>query len=265
MNETIIHHENAILQYKSTGSGKTVLLIHGFAEDSEIWSDMAKSLEHEYTVIVPDLLGSGGSTGNTAGISMEKLADDIKIILDKENIGTCSMIGHSMGGYITLAFAEKYPERLNGFGLFHSTAYADSDEKKDARKKNIGFIKKNGSRKFLEQSVPKLFSPETNEKNKSLIKKIIDRYSNFSTHSLVHYTEAMMNRPERTEVLKNFPGPVLFIMGEFDSAVPLEQGLKQCQIPGISYIYICTHSGHMGMLEEPEFCLQAIRHFLSGK
>ena len=74
----------------------------------------------------------------------------------------------------------------------------------------------------------------------------------------------MMNRPDRTEIVKNFAGPVLFIMGEFDTAIPLEQSLKECHLPGISYIYVCTHSGHSGMLEEPEFCISAVRYFLSG-
>jgi pimeloyl-ACP methyl ester carboxylesterase len=170
-----------------------------------------------------------------------------------------------MGGYITLAFAEKYPERLTRFGLFHSSAYADNEERKANRKKNIEFINKHGTRKYLEQAIPKLFSEEFYKKNPGIIKELINKYSGIPESTLVHYTEAMMNRPDRVHVLKNFPGPVLFILGEFDTAVPLEQGLKQCHIPGISYIYICAHSGHMGMLEEPEFCLKAIRDFLSGK
>jgi pimeloyl-ACP methyl ester carboxylesterase len=242
---------------------ETVVLIHGFGEDSQIWNTITPELNDNYDIITPDLPGSGKlSTENIEDASMESLAEHINSLLLQKNVDTCTMIGHSMGGYITLAFAEKYPEKLNRFGLFHSTAYADSDEKKHARKKNIEFIRKHGSAKFLEQSVPNLFSKEFAEKKPAILKEFIDRYRNFPPDSLVHYTAAMMNRPDRIQVLKTFPRPVLFIMGEHDTAVPIEQGLKQCSIPEFSYIYIATHSGHLGMIEESEFCVKAIKEFL---
>ena len=241
------------------------MLIHGFGEDGEIWNTIVEGLKHQYRLIVPDLAGSGKSTGNVENMSLDDYAEQVLLLLDKENITSCAMIGHSMGGYITLAFAEKYPERLSKFGLFHSTAYADNEEKKEARKKNIDFIKKHGSEKFLRQTVPNLFSDEFRKNHPGKVESIITRYSSFSPISLVSYTEAMMNRPDRIAVLKNFQKPVLFIMGEFDTAVPLEQGLRQCSIPEFSYIYIGAHSGHMGMMEEPEFCLKAIQDFLSGE
>jgi pimeloyl-ACP methyl ester carboxylesterase len=265
MTEKYTQQGNNPVYYTVAGSGDPVFLIHGFGEDSRIWDGLSKSLENDYTVVIPDLPGSGRSMAETTGITMDSLAESIKLILENEKISKCAMIGHSMGGYVTLAFAEKYPEWLDRLGLFHSSAFADDEDKKAMRKKNMEFITKHGSLKFLEQSVPKLFSGESNEKSPELIREIVQRYSNFPPSSLVHYTEAMMNRPERTEILKNFPRPVLFILGEYDTAVPLEQGLKQTYLPVISYIYVCTHSGHMGMLEEPEFCINAVKYFLSGK
>jgi pimeloyl-ACP methyl ester carboxylesterase len=175
------------------------------------------------------------------------------------------MIGHSMGGYVTLAYAEKYPERLNRFGLFHSSAFEDSAEKKAAREKNIAFITKHGSALFQQQTIPNLFSENSKKKLPEKISAMIERYSNFSPSALVAYTKAMKERPDRMHVLETFKKPVLFIMGEYDTAVPIEQGLKQCSVPELSYIYIAAQSGHMGMLEEPEFCLKALLDFLSGK
>ena len=253
------------LFYRIEGNGTPVVLIHGFGEDGTIWDDLVDQLQADYELIVPDLLGSGRSTGILDDLSIEGMAEHIKKIIDKEGITECIMIGHSMGGYITLAFAEKYPHLLKSFGLFHSTAFPDNDEKKEARKKNMEFIRKNGSPRFLQQSVPGLFSEEFRTDHPQIVDEIIDRYSNFSPTALVNYTAAMMNRPDRTDVLKNFKKPVLFILGEHDTAVPLEQGLKQCSIPEFSYIYICVHSGHMGMLEEPEFCLKALQEFLSAE
>lgn len=265
MREHAVIENDLALYYSVTGNGDPVILVHGFGEDGRIWDTFVSELRKNYRLIIPDLTGSGRSTGTVESITMEKLAVQLNLILEKEKIDHCAMIGHSMGGYITLAFAEKYPEKLNRFGLFHSTAFADNEEKVAARNKNIEFIKKHGSEKFLEQSVPNLFSQEFSDKNHQVIEEIISRYSNFSPTSLVSYTEAMRDRRDRIHVLKEFQKPVLFILGEFDTAVPLEQGLKQCSIPEFSYIYICAHSGHMGMLEEPEFCLKAILDFLTGK
>src|SRR6478672_7646514 len=120
-------HEHALIEnglslfYRMAGDGEPVVLIHGFAEDGTIWDGLISDLSKNYKVIVPDLAGSGKSTGSD-NVSMEILAEHINMILEKENIDSCFMIGHSMGGYITLAFAEKYAHKLKGLGLFHSTA-----------------------------------------------------------------------------------------------------------------------------------------------
>jgi pimeloyl-ACP methyl ester carboxylesterase len=264
-------HEHALIQkdlslyYNIYGSGETnVVLLHGFGEDSRVWLGLVDQLQKHYKLIVPDLRGSGRSTGSMENLSMDILAADVELMLAKENVTSCFMIGHSMGGYVTLAYAEKFPGRLEGLGLFHSTAFADSDEKKQTRRKNVDFIRKHGSAKFIEQANPNLFSGQFKQKNPEIVKEFTRRYSDLSAVSLVAYTEAMMNRPDRTEVLKKFPKPVLLIIGEHDLAIPLEQSLKLCQIADFSYIYIATQSGHMGMLEEPEFCLKAIQDFLTG-
>ena len=159
------------------------------------------------------------------------------------------MVGHSMGGYITLAFAEKYPENLSAFGLFHSTAYADSEEKKTIRKKSIDFIIKNGAAEFIKQYTPNLFSDHTKRDHPEMVEEFIRMYDNFNPSSLVSYYEAMMQRSDRSNVLRNFGGPILFIIGENDNAVPFEHSLQQSHIPELSYIHILKNAGHMGMWE----------------
>lgn len=104
------------------------MLIHGFGEDAAIWNNQTEYLKDKFQLIIPDLPGSGKSE-MTDDMSMEGMAEVIHSIIRQEDIDACTVIGHSMGGYITLAFAEKYPDYLSAFGLFHSTAYADSDEK----------------------------------------------------------------------------------------------------------------------------------------
>jgi pimeloyl-ACP methyl ester carboxylesterase len=264
MQEHAMIEKDLSLFYRIFGNGEPVVLIHGFGEHSAIWGGLTGELSKDYKLIIPDLTGSGRSTGNLETLSMDTMAEHINEILKKENIDKCYIIGHSMGGYITLAFAEKYAYKLKGLGLFHSTVFADSDEKKAGRLKNIEFIRKHGSAKFLEQATPNLFSEYTKQNHPGLIEETINLYSNFSAIALIAYTQAMKDRPDRSEVLKKFQNPVLLIIGEFDTAIPIEQSLKMCKIADFAYIYIGARSGHMGMLEEPEFCLKAIRDFLSG-
>jgi len=248
--------------YRVEGQGHPVVLIHGFAEDGTVWEHQVEYLKNRFQLIIPDLPGSGRSPINDMTWSMEYFAECIYQIMDQENIKTASMIGHSMGGYITLAFAEKYPDRLQSFGLFHSTAYADSEEKKTTRRRGIEFIQQYGAAKFLEQSSPNLFADVTKQHQPELVNKILARYTNFVGQSLVNYYQAMMVRPDRTNVLKNFSRPVLFIMGKLDNTVPYEQVLQQCYMPGLSYIHTLEQSGHMGMWEEPELSNVFLEEFL---
>lgn len=236
--------------YRITGIGKPVILIHGFGEKAEVWNNQVEFLKDKYQLIIPDLPGSGQSE-MIDDMSMEGMAEAIRYIMLKENIKSCPVIGHSMGGYIILALAEKYPGLVSAFGLFHSSAFADSEEKKATRRKGIEFIQQHGAFEFLKTATPNLFSPLTKDERPELIDKQVAGLDNFLPSSLVSYYEAMMKRPDRTDILRNTTVPVLFIMGKYDVAVPVEDGLKQCHLPGKSYIHILHNSGHMGMLEEP--------------
>ncbi len=273
------------LFYREYGSGLPVVLLHGFAEDGTIWDQQAATLSADCRLIIPDLPGSGRSTslpdgppapdeeaatmpdedaGSTpSGISLEDLAGSVAVLLDREAIEKCVLIGHSMGGYIALAFAEKYPERLMALGLFHSTAYSDSEEKKAGRQKNISFIRKNGAATFIRQSTPNLFGDYTREHHPELISDTVDRYSGFSPDSLVSYTEAMIRRPDRTAILRQFAGPVLFIIGREDTIIPMEYSLQQCHLPALSHIHIVEHAGHEAMLENPGRSNEILHSFIN--
>ena len=172
------------------------------------------------------------------------------------------LVGHSMGGYITLAFAKKYSHYLSAFGLFHSSAYADSEEKKATRKKGIEFIRQHGTFEFLKSTTPNLFSPFSKEQKHALIDEFIRSLSNFSAAALVSYYEAMMQRPDNTLLLKTTVLPILFVLGEYDNAVPLQDGLRLSHLPEKSYIHILHQSGHMGMLEEEDKSNHLLKKFL---
>lgn len=257
-----INYQGHKICYTIVGKGNPVLFIHGFGETGTVWKNQIDFFSNELEMIIPDLPGSGDSE-MIDDMSMEGMAEVMRAILQEEKKEALPVIGHSMGGYIVLAFAEKYPASLTGLGLFHSTAFADSEEKKDTRRKGIAFIEQHGAFEFLKTTSPNLFSPATKSENSGLIEEFISGLNNFSPLSLVSYYNAMMMRPDRTEVLRNAGYPVLFIMGKYDTAVPLADNLKLCSLPENSYIEILKNSGHMGMLEEPVLSNYALANFLT--
>ncbi len=260
MNKTLIYQNKKIF-YRLGGTGKPVILVHGFGEDGEVWKHQLEFLKDKFQLIIPDLPGSGQSE-IIEDMSMEGLAEVIHSIIHEENIERCPVIGHSMGGYITLALVESYWNHVAAFGLFHSSAYADSEEKKATRRKGIEFIKKHGAFEFLKTATPNLFSQKTKDERPELIDEQVAAGRSFSDASLVSYYEAMIQRPDRTEILRKATVPVLFAMGKYDAAIPLADGLKQCHLPEKSYIHILQQSGHMGMLEETEKTNLLFKEFL---
>ncbi len=260
MNRELLY-QNKKICYRIIGSGNPVIFIHGFGEDSKVWKNQIDFLKERFKLIVPDLPGSGQSE-MIDDMSMEGMAEVIHSIIHEENIEACPVIGHSMGGYITLAFAEKYCNHLTAFGLFHSSAFADSEEKKATRRKGIEFINQHGAFEFLKTATPNLFSPQTKDERPDLIDKQVAAAHNFSPTALVSYYEAMIKRPDRTDILRKTTVTVLFTMGKYDNAIPLEDGLQQCHLPEKSYIHVLQKSGHMGMLEEADESNRILEKFL---
>lgn len=249
MEKSIVYRGEKI-SYRLSGEGRPVILVHGFSEDGTIWKHQEKYLQSNFRVLVPDIPGSGASPYNRQLATMDDHADWLKAIIDAEQITDCVIIGHSMGGYIMLAFAEKYVRYLKGFGLFHSTTFPDSEEKKATRRKSIEFINQHGAAAFIQQSMPNLFSENFKKNNPGIVSALINGYSGFNPLALISYYEAMIGRPDRTHILKSFEKPVLFVIGEEDKAVSPQDSLQQSHIPQLSYIHILENAAHMGMLEK---------------
>lgn len=287
MNKELLYQNRKIF-YRIAGSGKPVILLHGFGEDGEVWKNQVRPpqtppkeglffaqsqltenslLKSKFKFIIPDLPGSGQSE-MIDDMSIEGMAEVIKAITEIESQippsggGGACIIGHSMGGYITLALVESYWNHVAAFGLFHSSAFADSEEKKATRRKGIEFIKQHGAFEFLKTATPNLFSQQTKDKRPEVVDEQLALLSSFSGEALVSYYEAMIQRPDRTEILQKATVPVLFAMGKYDTAIPLADGLKQCHLPEKSYIHILQQSGHMGMLEEAKKTNLLLKEFL---
>jgi pimeloyl-ACP methyl ester carboxylesterase len=251
--------------YRKSGNGKPVIFLHGFGESGDVWDLQVEELSKNFKCIVPDLPGTGISESAFAAVpekSLEALALKVKEISDQEQLKSFTLLGHSMGGYITLAFAEKFPELLNGFGLIHSSAYPDSEEKIINRKRSIKFIREQGAPKFLEQMIPTLYGEKFKAEHQDVIDRHLAEALSFEAEVLITYYEMMISRPDRTGVLSNAQIPVLFIMGTEDKAVNLSDSLAQCYLPAQSHIEILEASGHMGMKENHERTTIAMKQFL---
>ncbi len=269
MQEKFFSYQQAKIFYRITGSGQPVVLLHGFGEDGEIWQNQIPVLAKQYTLIIPDLPGSGKSEIIT-DMSIEGMAECVHTIITAEKLNHPAVLGHSMGGYMVLALAEKYPQLIKAFGLLHSSAYADNEEKKAARRKSIEFIKANGAYEFFKTAIPGLFLlgqdglTPVDPKTAKQMNVLIEAGKNFTPKALIAYYTAMINRPDRTTVLKTFEKPILFLMGQHDKAVPFEQTLAQSHLPQQSHIHILRNSAHMGMWEEAGETTVALLQFLKN-
>ena len=268
-------YKDARISYRTEGKGKPVVLLHGFGEDSQIFDQQIEFLKESCLLIIPDLPGTGKSallvsdyplpaTGilKPTTVSIEDYADCIKALLEEEKINKCILLGHSMGGYITLAFAEKYPGSLSRFGLIHSSAFADNEEKKRNRQRGIDLMEQYGAYAFLKNTIPNLFSLQFKEAFPDKLESLIEASKQFSTEACRQYYTAMMNRPDRIDVLKGNPLPVLFVIGTEDVAAPLNDLNLQIHLPLCSYIHIIENVGHMSMWEAPELLNSYLLEFI---
>jgi pimeloyl-ACP methyl ester carboxylesterase len=250
------------LAYQPEGKGPAVVLLHGFCEDSSIWVDFKTDLlEDQYRVVCIDLPGFGSSELPQQN-TIAYYAAAVNTVLESLDIKQAVLIGHSMGGYTALAFAERHPEKVLGIGLFHSHPYADTPEKKAQRLRQIQFIREQGHVLFVKQLMPGLFSESYSSHDSFLIKRLIHAATSFPAAGITAALEAMMNRPDYQEVLKNAAFPVLFIIGEEDNLMTEEQRWSPTTLPRIASIHLLKKTGHMGMFEARKRSQLIVREFV---
>lgn len=251
----------ASIASREYGEGLPVVLIHGFPMSQEIWSEFAPMVSRKFKIHTIDLPGFGGSQVPSS-YSMASVAKDVLNWMDRKRIPQSVVIGHSLGGYVTLAMVGEEPERFAGFGLFHSTALADTVEKKQSRDKVVEFVEKNGAPAFTTNFIPPLFA----NKNHDAVERVREISKNTSADVVIGYTRGMRDRMDMTLVFKSYNKPVLFIVGKEDPGIPVESVVKQadsCQQPEV---HILADVGHMGMFEAPQtiadivsvFCRKAL-------
>jgi pimeloyl-ACP methyl ester carboxylesterase len=250
------------LSYSDQGNGPIVVLLHGFPFSKAIWHGVADSLAHHYRVICIDLPGFGDNPGLTAPITIADTAERIHQQLNLLDVQLYTLIGHSMGGYVAMAFAEKFPEKLSGLGLVHSTAFSDSLEKKQGRNRSIDFIERYGVTEFVSEFVKPLFYEARREQLAEAMREASTLGRKVPKATAVECIKAMRDRKDRTKVLDKLRVPVLFIQGRNDTAIPLSVNSPQFWMPADATIHILPHTAHMSMYEQQPTLTMYIGQFL---
>lgn len=243
----------------------TILFLHGFAESREVWTDFTRPFPARYRLLAPNLLGHGTNREPVADFSMEAQARAIINYLGRQHAAEpVLVVGHSMGGYAALALAERYPERVAGLALINSTAYADTDEKRHNREKNISFVERHGLAKFMESFVRPLFAPANRDRLPEALGLLEDIAKATPEATIAGALRAMAARPDRTAVLREAAYPVLLVAGKHDVAVPLADSVAQAWLAPTASALFLESSGHQAYLEQPELTRRAVLALAAG-
>lgn len=241
-----ILYKNLNVHYSDTGSGKTLVFLHGFLENSDMWNKVSIPLKKNFRILCIDLLGHG-KTENLGYIhSMEDQAKMVIFLLNSLNIEQFSLIGHSMGGYISLAIADLFPGRVDKLCLMNSTAQADTEEKKINRDRGITAVKQN-YKTFVRLAIPNLFSEENRTVFGSDIKEITRQALEMSAQGIIASLEGMKIRPDRTTMLTKETLPVLMIIGKQDPALDYNSLMEQARSKNVTSVIF--KDGHMSHIE----------------
>ncbi|RME19850.1 MAG: alpha/beta fold hydrolase [Bacteroidetes bacterium] len=245
----------------SEGKGRCIVLLHGFLGSTEIWKYTIPYLSKSYKVIAIDLPGHGKTDCFGYAHSMELMADAVHAVLKYFRIKNCVLIGHSMGGYVALAFTKKYPHIIKGLCLFHSTAYPDTEEKKKDRNRAIKIVQKN-SALFVRPMIRNLFAKNNLKYLKEELKMATRIALNTSPQGIIAALIGMRDRPSSVTFIQETRLPILLIIGKKDNVLPFESLLQQCEMIQNKECLILEYDGHFGMLENPKATALAIRKFV---
>lgn len=254
-------YKNTLISYSDTGKGTAVILLHGFLENQTMWQDLVLELRQKNRVITIDLLGHGKTECLGYMQTMEENAEVVQAVLSKLRIRKAVIVGHSMGGYVALAFAELFPEKMKGLVLLNSTSFEDSPERKINRDRAIKAVKKEYGT-FIRLSIANLFSPDNRERLQEAIEKVKTQALRTPLQSIVASLEGMKIRKERTFVLHISSYPKMLILGKKDPVLNYEENSEQIKNTNVELVTF--PDGHMSHIENREELQKVLLDFFKS-
>ena len=258
MPSQLVHGAN--IHYRQSGAGMPLVLVHGFPLDQRLWEGQLTGLSRHCRVITPDLPGFGLSGGGES-FSIESLADDLHALLQQIGALPAVLGGLSMGGYVALAYVQKYAADLRGLILLDTRASADASLGKQARNEMIELARQQDSAAVAERMRPGLLSPQVDPQ---VVARVMEMMTACPSRTLQQASAAMRDRPDYTEALGRIPVPTLVVVGELDalSPPPVAQAMQKA-IPG-ALLAVIARAGHLSPIEQPRQVNRAIEQFLAG-
>lgn len=257
-----LFYKGCKVSFECVGKGSAVVLLHGFLENKKMWDEISKILSKNHKIITLDLLGHGNTDNKSYIHSMEEQAQMVKFVLDFLKLRRYFLIGHSMGGYVALAFAQLYPKNVKGISLMNSTAFPDSEEKKQNRDRGIEAVKKNRTL-FVKTAIPLLFSKKNKTLFKNEIQEIIQQALQTTTQGIIAALEGMKIRNDFSDLYKSALFPMQLIIGKQDPALNYLSLLKQVENTNTEVVEFL--GGHMSHIENKTALIEAFKSFLKPK
>lgn len=242
------------LAYTRRGKGTPLVLLHGFPLDHHLWDRTADQLEGTFDLILPDLRGFGGSTTVDTPYTMDDYASDIAGLLDQLGVGKAAIAGHSMGGYVTLAFARLFPNRVSGLGLISSQVLADPPDRKEGRYKTAADVAEKGISGVVDAMTTKFTS---NPELQAFARKNMEGQS---PAAFIGALKAMAERQDSTPLLASMNYPVVVLHGDADQLIPVDRAREvRDAVPQARYVEL-KGVGHIPMLEAVDETVEALKH-----
>ncbi|MDR1673319.1 MAG: alpha/beta fold hydrolase [Bacteroidales bacterium] len=259
---TNIPFKTGKIRFADEGSGNAVVLLHGYLESLEIWNGFYQRLTPHYRVIRIDVPGHGQSDVVADVHGMDLMAEAVNAVLQHLDVRRCVLTGHSMGGYVSLAYLAHYPERLAGLCLFHSSPFADTEEKKAYRTKEIRLVSEGKLSLICNTSIPNGFATDNLQAFSAQVEYAKHVARQMSPAGVTAILKGMRERPDRQELLKNNTVPTLFLLGKKDNYIAFERFAPVAAAFPHTTVAALEHSGHSGYLEEPEKSAELLLAFL---
>lgn len=250
------------ISYSDSGIGIPVVLLHGYLETSEVWRPFAEKLSERLRVISIDLPGHGMSDSYGSSNTMESMASLVKELLDSLNIEKAFLTGHSMGGYVTLAFLELYPDSLLGYCLFHSQPFPDAPETIEKRMREIALVEEGKKETFYPDSVTRMFAVSNPERFHAALNRSLEIAGGLKDEGIIAVLNGMMARPSRLEVMEEGRVPCLWILGAMDNYIQCDAIRKKVRLPANAKVVVLEMSGHLGFIEEEHKSLEVLSEFV---